>query len=179
MSSNWNVLLIENEQHSINVYEPEVPRLYTMGNSHTNLKKLTSTKFVTPLLWKTVLIVIYSIDFQGPGGSMSQVYGLSSNSYKPVTNRRGFVPGFVNYKKECTRLAAVSDKVYQLLVHGAVVLSRYSDMFDINVSPPSSYFFLNLCCRSDPKQSLLLIIVSILVDFGKTRIPNPVCKITQ
>jgi hypothetical protein len=31
---------------------------------------------------------------------------------------RGFAPGFVNYKKGCTRLAAASDKVYQLLVHG-------------------------------------------------------------
>jgi hypothetical protein len=29
-----------------------------------------------------------------------------------------FVPSFVNYKKGCTRLAAASDKVYQLLVHG-------------------------------------------------------------
>jgi hypothetical protein len=28
------------------------------------------------------------------------------------------VPGFVNYKKGCTHLAAVSDKVYQLLAHG-------------------------------------------------------------
>jgi hypothetical protein len=28
------------------------------------------------------------------------------------------VPGFVNYKKECTRLASASDKVYQLLAHG-------------------------------------------------------------
>jgi hypothetical protein len=28
------------------------------------------------------------------------------------------VPGFVNYKKGCTRLAAASDKVYQLLDHG-------------------------------------------------------------
>jgi hypothetical protein len=28
------------------------------------------------------------------------------------------VPGFVNYKKGCIRLAAASDKVYQLLVHG-------------------------------------------------------------
>jgi hypothetical protein len=28
------------------------------------------------------------------------------------------VPGFVNYKKWCTRLAAASDKVYQLLAHG-------------------------------------------------------------
>jgi len=29
-----------------------------------------------------------------------------------------FAPDFVNYKKRCTRLAAASDKVYQLLVHG-------------------------------------------------------------
>jgi hypothetical protein len=28
------------------------------------------------------------------------------------------VPGFVNDKKGCTRLAAASDKVYQLLAHG-------------------------------------------------------------
>jgi hypothetical protein len=32
--------------------------------------------------------------------------------------RRGFAPGFVNYKKGDTRLAAASDKVYQLLAHG-------------------------------------------------------------
>jgi len=31
---------------------------------------------------------------------------------------RGFAPAFVNYKKGCTRLAAASDKVYQLLAHG-------------------------------------------------------------
>ena len=29
-----------------------------------------------------------------------------------------FAPGFVSYKKGCTRLAAASDKVYQLLAHG-------------------------------------------------------------
>jgi hypothetical protein len=28
------------------------------------------------------------------------------------------VPGFVNYKKWCTRLVAASDKVYQLLING-------------------------------------------------------------
>jgi hypothetical protein len=28
------------------------------------------------------------------------------------------VPRFVNYKKGCTRLAAASDKVYQLLANG-------------------------------------------------------------
>jgi hypothetical protein len=29
-----------------------------------------------------------------------------------------FAPGFVDYRKGCNRLAAASDKVYQLLVHG-------------------------------------------------------------
>jgi hypothetical protein len=37
-------------------------------------------------------------------------------SLSPI--RRGFAPGFVSYKKGYTRLAAASDKVYQLLVHG-------------------------------------------------------------
>jgi len=32
--------------------------------------------------------------------------------------RRGFAPGFVNYKKEGTRLATRSEKVDQLLAHG-------------------------------------------------------------
>jgi hypothetical protein len=32
--------------------------------------------------------------------------------------RHGFAPSFVNYKKGCTRLAAASDKVYQLLAQG-------------------------------------------------------------
>jgi hypothetical protein len=37
-------------------------------------------------------------------------------SLSPI--RHGFASGFVNYKKGCTRLAAASDKVYQLLAHG-------------------------------------------------------------
>jgi hypothetical protein len=37
-------------------------------------------------------------------------------SLSPI--RHGFVPSFVNYKKGCTRLAAASDKVYQLLAQG-------------------------------------------------------------
>jgi len=37
-------------------------------------------------------------------------------SLSPI--RCGFAPGFVNYKKRYTRLAAASDKVYQLLAHG-------------------------------------------------------------
>ena len=37
-------------------------------------------------------------------------------SLSPI--RRGLAPSFVNYKKVCTRLAAASDKVYQLLAQG-------------------------------------------------------------
>ena len=40
-------------------------------------------------------------------------FGWDSNKIQ-----RGFVPGFVNYKKVCTRFAAASDKVYQLIAHG-------------------------------------------------------------
>jgi hypothetical protein len=41
---------------------------------------------------------------------------LTHTSLSPI--RRGFAPSFVNYKKVCTRLAAASDKAYQLLAHG-------------------------------------------------------------
>jgi len=43
-------------------------------------------------------------------------YLTTHTSISPT--RRGFAPGFVNYKKGCTRLAAASDKAYQLLAHG-------------------------------------------------------------
>jgi hypothetical protein len=35
-----------------------------------------------------------------------------------LTIWRGLALSFVNYKKGCIRLAAASDKVYQLLAHG-------------------------------------------------------------
>jgi hypothetical protein len=43
-------------------------------------------------------------------------YLTTHTSLSPI--RRGFAPSFVNYKKRCTRLAAASDKVYQLFAHG-------------------------------------------------------------
>ena len=43
-------------------------------------------------------------------------YLTTRTSLSPI--RCGFAPGFVNYKKRGTRLAAASDKVYQLLAHG-------------------------------------------------------------
>jgi len=36
----------------------------------------------------------------------------------PSPLRRGFAPGFVNYKKDCSRLVTAIDKVYQLFAHG-------------------------------------------------------------
>jgi len=43
-------------------------------------------------------------------------YLTTHTSLSPI--RRGFAPGFVNYKKGCTRLTAASDKVYQLFAYG-------------------------------------------------------------
>ena len=43
-------------------------------------------------------------------------YLITHTSPSPIW--RGFPPSFVNYKKGCTRLAAASDKVYQLLARG-------------------------------------------------------------
>jgi hypothetical protein len=55
---------------------------------------------------------------KGPGGSMSQVVGLPNNSYKFITNTAWVNAQLCNLQKGCTRLAAASDKVYQLLAHG-------------------------------------------------------------
>ena len=43
-------------------------------------------------------------------------YLTTHTSLPPIP--RGFAPGFVNYKKWCTLLAAASDKVYQWFAHG-------------------------------------------------------------
>jgi hypothetical protein len=54
---------------------------------------------------------------EGQGGSMSYVVGLPNNSYKPITNTAWVRARLCKLQKGCTRLAAASDKVYQLLVH--------------------------------------------------------------
>ena len=53
---------------------------------------------------------------RGPGWLNELDYLTTHTSLSPIWC--GFVPGFVSYKKECTRLAAASDKVYQLLACG-------------------------------------------------------------
>jgi hypothetical protein len=49
---------------------------------------------------------------------MSCVVGLPNNSYKPITNTAWVPARLCKLQKGCTRLAAASDKVYQLLAHG-------------------------------------------------------------
>ena len=43
-------------------------------------------------------------------------YLTTHTNLSPI--QRGFAPCFVSYKKQYTRLAAASDKVYQFLAHG-------------------------------------------------------------
>jgi hypothetical protein len=49
---------------------------------------------------------------------MSEVVGLPNNSYEPITNTAWVRARLCNLQKGCIRLAAASDKVYQLLAHG-------------------------------------------------------------
>jgi hypothetical protein len=48
---------------------------------------------------------------------MSDVVGLPNNSYKPITNTAWVRTLLCKLQKRCTRLAAASDKAYQLLAH--------------------------------------------------------------
>jgi hypothetical protein len=48
---------------------------------------------------------------------MSEVVGLLSNSYKPITNTAWVGSLVCKLQKGCTRIAVASNKVYQLLTH--------------------------------------------------------------
>jgi hypothetical protein len=43
---------------------------------------------------------------------------VPNNSYKPITNVTWIRARLCKLQKECTQLAAASDKVYQLFAHG-------------------------------------------------------------
>ena len=75
--------------------------------------------YVRPLHCVCCLQCSRSIDsMKGPDGSISDVVGLSNNSYKPITNTAWIRALFYKLQKGCTGLAAASDKVYQLLTLG-------------------------------------------------------------
>jgi hypothetical protein len=58
----------------------------------------------------------FPIRIWGPGW-LSELVGLPNNSYKPITNTAWVCAWLCKLQKGCTRLAAASDKVYQLLTH--------------------------------------------------------------
>ena len=62
--------------------------------------------------------MFYYQALQGSGGSMSSVVGLPNNSYKPITNKVWISVRLCKSEKGCTRLAAASDKAYQLVAYG-------------------------------------------------------------
>jgi hypothetical protein len=62
---------------------------------------------ITAISWRPVLVV-----------EEAGVPGVPNNSYKPITNTAWGRARLCNLQKGCTRLAAASDKAYQLLVHG-------------------------------------------------------------
>jgi hypothetical protein len=79
------------------------------------------------------------------------------------------VPGFVIYKKGCTRLAAASDKAYQLLAHG-----RW-------FSPGTPASSTTKTGRHDIAEILLKVVLNTKnqiksINLLKTRPPDFLCK---
>ena len=73
-----------------------------------------ATKTTTTKLPQHTFSYLYTTIF--PSQWVRSLDLTTHTSLSPI--RRGLAPSFVNYKKGCTRLAAASDKVYQLLAHG-------------------------------------------------------------
>ena len=98
-----------------------------MKQTITDLFRLGPSKYKNGYSHKVGLIFVWvcfkfdiSLSFIVCGALVDQwVRSLDLTTHTSLSPiRRGFAPGFVNYKKVCTRLAAASDKVYQLLAHG-------------------------------------------------------------
>ena len=71
------------------------------------------------IFWGKLISYIPQIKLQQGARVAQWVRSLDLTTHTSLSPiRRGFAPGFVNYKKGCTRLAAASDNVYQLLAHG-------------------------------------------------------------
>jgi hypothetical protein len=89
--------------------------LLIKSKNYILLTELAKTFFFCPTLGQTGTGVL-----SDPGARVAQwVRSLDLTAHTSLSPiRHGFVPGFVNYKKGCTRLAAASDKAYQLLAHG-------------------------------------------------------------
>ena len=93
---------------------------------------------------------------KSPGGSMSWVVGLLNNSYKPITNTAWVRAGLCNLQKRYTRLAASSNKVYQLIAH------------DRSFSPGTSSSFTSKAGRHDIADILQNVALNTKISINKT-----------
>jgi hypothetical protein len=84
---------------------------------HKLWQKWGTTDRGTPAAWtKTRKHKVYEDSIYKVAQWVRSLVLTAHTSISPI--RRGFAPSFVNYRKLCTRLAAASDKFYQLLVQG-------------------------------------------------------------
>ena len=90
-------------------------------NSYFEYSVVLQWSYSNHALFACVFLVVFLLCLLSTRARVAQWFRWSDyltthTSLSPI--RRGFAPDFVNYKKGCTRLAAASDKVYQLLDHG-------------------------------------------------------------
>ena len=97
---------------------------YTIvGKAVWELRILCTLMTAFVMLWKKVqrnILRAYQLFILFQGTRVAQwVRSLDLATHTSLSSiRRGFDPGFVNYKNWCARLAAAIDKFYQLLAHG-------------------------------------------------------------
>ena len=110
----------------------KIPPFGTMKKSNRKIVERAKSKlqytYTWPLIWYKHFILpilfwslycLFFFDLQRGAWVAQWVRSLdltTHTSLSPIWH--GFTPSLVNYKKECTWLAAVSDKVYQLFAHG-------------------------------------------------------------
>ena len=96
--------------------------LISWGNRSTRRKPPTChkslTNFITWYYIECTSPCSNALFQEGPVGSVSYVVRLPNNSYNPITNTAWVSARLCKLQKGCTRLAAASDKNYQLLAHG-------------------------------------------------------------
>jgi hypothetical protein len=91
-------------------------RMYSMTHC---ILTLISVIYFVDVCKREILYIKMSYDVKLGARVAQWVRSLDLTTHTSLSPiRRGFAPGFVDYKKGCTRLAAASDKVYQLLAHG-------------------------------------------------------------
>ena len=94
--------------------------LYSLNTLKTNVCTGRCLRFVkhpsitARVLWNPCTLPVLLLFLLG--ARMAHWVRSLETSLSPI--RRGFKPGFVNYKKGCTLLAAACDKIYQFLAHG-------------------------------------------------------------